>query len=46
MMNIFDDASDALDYFNNIFNSILDKHAPKKQRRVNTQNSQNGWTKI
>ena len=34
VINIFDTASDALDYFITNFNSVLNKHAPKKKRRV------------
>lgn len=41
IMNIFEDASDALDYFTNLFTSVLDKHAPKKKRRVKRQKQPN-----
>ena len=35
--DIFDEASDALDYFFEVFNSTLSTHAPKKKRRVKQQ---------
>ena len=35
--DICDDASDALDFFTSIFNSVLSNHAPKKQRHVKKQ---------
>ena len=34
VMDIFDDSNDALDYFSDIFNSVLSNHAPQKQKRV------------
>ena len=37
VIDIFDGASDALDFFTSIFNSVLSNHAPKKQRRVKRQ---------
>ena len=42
VINIFDTASDALDYFITTFNSVLDKHAPKKKRRVK-KSKQPNW---
>ena len=42
MINIFDSASDALDYFVSTFNSVLNKHAPKKKRRVK-KSKQPNW---
>ena len=42
VMNIFDTASDALDYFISTFNSVLNKHAPKKKRRVK-KSKQPNW---
>ena len=42
IMSIFDNASDALDYFTNLFNSVLNKHAPKKKRRVK-RSKQPNW---
>ena len=41
-MSIFDNASDALDYFTNLFNSVLNKHAPKKKQRVK-KSKQPNW---
>ena len=41
VLNIFDDASDPLDYFPDIFNSVLSTHAPKKKRRVKRQKQPN-----
>ena len=41
VLNIFDDANDALDYFSYIFNSVLSTHAPKKKRRVKRQKQPN-----
>ena len=37
VIDIFDDANDALDYFSDVFNSVLSTHAPKKQKRVKRQ---------
>ena len=34
VLNIFDTANDALDYFITTFNSVLNKHAPITKRRV------------
>ena len=42
MIDIFDTASDALDYFTTTFNSVLDKHVPKKKRRVK-KSKQPNW---
>ena len=42
VINIFDSASDALDYFVSTFNSVLNKHAPKKKRRVK-KSKQPNW---
>ena len=39
--DIFDEASDALDYFFEVFNSTLSTHAPKKKRRVKRQKQPN-----
>ena len=41
-LSLFDTASDALDYFITTFNSVLDKHAPKKKRRVK-KSKQPNW---
>ena len=41
VLNIFDDANDALDYFSYIFNSVLSTHAPKTKRRVKRQKQPN-----
>ena len=41
VVDIFQDASDALDFFSSIFSSILSNHAPKKQRRVKRQKQPN-----
>ena len=38
---IFDEASDALDYFFEVFNSTLPTHAPQKKRRVKRQKQPN-----
>lgn len=40
-MDIFDDASNALDFFTDIFNSVLSIHAPKKKRRAKRQTQPN-----
>ena len=42
VLNIFDTASDALDYFISTFNLVLNKHAPKKKRRVK-KSKQPNW---
>ena len=42
VIDIFDTASDALDYFTTTFNSVLDKHVPKKKRRVK-KSKQPNW---
>ena len=42
VLNIFDTANDALDYFITTFNSISNKHAPKKKRRVK-KSKQPNW---
>ena len=34
VIEIFDNASDALDYFSEIFTSVISKHAPQKRKRV------------
>ena len=34
VIDIFDNASDALDYFSDIFISVISKHAPQKRKRV------------
>ena len=44
VIDIFDNASGALDFFTSIFNSILSNHAPKKQRRVKRQKQPNWVT--
>ena len=44
VIDIFDDASDALDFFMGIFKSVLSNHAPKKQRRVKRQKQPNWVT--
>ena len=41
VIDIFEDASDALDFFSSIFSSVLSNHAPKKQRRVKRQKQPN-----
>ena len=41
VIDIFDDANDALDYFFDIFNSVLSTHAPQKQKRVKRQKQPN-----
>ena len=41
VINIYDNVSDALDYFINLFTTVLNKHAPKKKRRVKQQNQPN-----
>ena len=41
VIDIFEDASDALDFFSSIFSSVLPNHAPKKQRRVKRQKQPN-----
>ena len=43
MINIFDTASDALDYLITTFNSVLEKHVPKKKRIVRKSKRPN-WT--
>ena len=42
VLNIFDTANDAPDYFITIFNTVLNKHAPKKKRRVK-KSKQPNW---
>ena len=42
MLDIFDDASDALDYFSDVFSSVFSTDAPKKKRRVK-QHKQPNW---
>ena len=37
IIDIFDDANDALDYFFDVSNSVLSNHAPQKQKRVKRQ---------
>ena len=44
MLDIFDDANDALDYFSGIFNSVLNKHAPQKKKRVKRVKQPNWMT--
>ena len=41
VLDTFDDASDALDSFSDIFNSVLSTHAPKKKRRDKRQKQPN-----
>ena len=42
VLDIFDTASDALDYFISTFNLVLNKHVPKKKRRVK-KSKQPNW---
>ena len=44
VIDIFDNANDALDYFSDIFNSVLSKHAPEKKRRVKRSKQPNWMT--
>ena len=41
VIDIFEDASDALNFFSSIFSSVLSNHAPKVQRRVKRQKQPN-----
>ena len=41
VIDIFDEASDSLDYFFEVFNSTLLTHAPNKKRRVKRQKQPN-----
>ena len=41
VVDIFEHASDALDFFSSIFSSVLSNHAPKKQWRVKRQKQSN-----
>ena len=42
VIDIFDNASDALGFFSDIFNTVLSKHAPKKKKRVK-KSKQPNW---
>ena len=41
-VNIFDDASDALDYYSDIFNSVLSTHALQRKDELNDKSNQTG----
>ena len=42
VIDIFDNTNDALDYFLDIFNTVLSNHAPKKKKRVK-RSKQPNW---
>ena len=42
VIDIFEDAIDALDFLTEAFNNVLSNHAPKKKRRVKRQKQPNG----
>ena len=44
VIDIFDNANDALDYFSTLFNSVLSKHAPEKKKRVKKAKQPNWMT--
>ena len=45
VIDIFDNANDALDYFLTLFKSVLSKHAPEKKKRLKKEKQPNWMTK-
>ena len=45
LLDIYDDPNDAMDFFNKLFENVLNRHAPKKTKRVKHVLLPNWFTK-
>ena len=45
LLDIYDDPNDAMDFFNTLFENVLNRHAPKKAKRVKRDLQPNWFTK-